>query len=203
MENLLIVDDDQVIRDIFTLLLREHGYAVESAAGAMECLDCLARTTPDLVLLDIMMYPVDGWETLAAIRKNPLTAGIPVIMFSGKNPSRIEISRYGEWIEDYLMKPVSVQVIKNSLKGVFDRYRASRAEREHFLHRGGDPRMIEEYLSLKRFLFIHGKFARDLHEDAEDSRLGTPSRKARFEELGRIISSRVQGEDAARNQENV
>jgi CheY-like chemotaxis protein len=143
MQSLLIVDDDPAIREIFTIILREHGYTVESAASAQECLDDLARRNPDLILLDIMMYPVDGWETLTTIRKNPGTSGIPVIMFSGKNPSRAEILQYGEWIEDYLMKPITMKVINNALKDVFDRTRVSKAERDLFLQNGGDPRMVE------------------------------------------------------------
>jgi two-component system, OmpR family, response regulator len=199
MPSLLIVDDDPAIREIFTLILREHGYVVESAGSAQECLDALTRTTPDLILLDIMMYPVDGWETLTSIRKTPRTAAIPVMMFSGKSPSRAEISQYGEWIEDYLMKPISVREINKALKSVFDRVGVSQAERELFLQNGGDPRLVDEYFSLKRFLYIHSKYSRDLQEGPDDAGQTVILRKTRFEELGRLLSTRTCRDDPARD----
>ena len=87
----------------------------------MECLDNLTRITPDLIILDIMMHPVDGWETLTRSGTIPEPRHIPVIMFSGKSPSREEVIQYGGWIEDYLMKPLSMQTITQALNAVFAR----------------------------------------------------------------------------------
>ena len=76
MDTVLIVDDDPAIREIFTVYLEMEGYRILAAAGGMECLDLLKTQKPDLILLDMMMEPMDGWETLLAIRSQP---GIPCI----------------------------------------------------------------------------------------------------------------------------
>lgn len=188
METLLIVDDDPAIREVFSILLGKHGYTVHAASGGMECLDCLEKITPDLVMLDIMMDPVDGWETLAAIRKNPKTGNLPAIMFSGKSPSLDEVTHYGGWIEDYLMKPLTMQVISHALAAVFSRYRADMNARESLLQNGAAPALVDEYFNLRRFLFIHDKFMREFPFDAGGNGGTISLRRARFEELARIIS---------------
>lgn len=187
MPALLIVDDDPAIRDIFTLLLTQNGYAVHAASGGMECLDLLTRVMPDLVMLDIMMHPVDGWETLSSIRGNPRTRHIPVIMFSGKSPSREEVMQYGGWVEDYLMKPLSMQTISRALNAAFARRRADQEERQYFQQAGADPALVEEYFQLQRLLFVQGKFTRDFDEDSLSSGGNGFPQKSRFEELRRAL----------------
>jgi DNA-binding response OmpR family regulator len=188
MQKLLIVDDDPSIREIFSILLTKHGYEVTAASGGEECLDHLTRMTPDFVLLDIMMHPVDGWETLTAIRKNPATSVIPTIMFSGKSPSPAEIFNYGGWIEDYFMKPIGMKTITGSLNSAFERNRGNQKEREQYQQNGADPFMVDEYFSLKRFLFIHDKFSRELFGSPGGPGQAVTSRKARYDELRHALS---------------
>jgi two-component system, OmpR family, response regulator len=197
MQRLLIVDDDPAIRDIFSLLLTKHGYEVTAASGGEECLDKLSRGTPDLVLLDIMMHPIDGWETLTAIKKNPGTSVIPTIMFSGKSPSPDEIFNYGGWIEDYFMKPIGMKTITGSLTSVFERNRGNQKEREQYLQNGADPFIIEEYLSLKRFFFIHDKFSRELYGSNGGSGQAVATRKVRYEELRHALSTGISQKNLA------
>jgi CheY-like chemotaxis protein len=185
---LLIVDDDPAIRDVFTFLLAEHGYTVHAAPGGKECIECLRTVIPDLIMLDIMMYPMDGWETLTAIRTGPSTCHIPAIMFSGKNPSSDEIWQYGGWIEDYLMKPINMQAITTALESIFERSRAGQKEQERLLQTGADPRMVDEFLSLRRVLFIHGKFSRMLQRGQPVCEGTVPPQVIRYEELERILS---------------
>jgi two-component system, OmpR family, response regulator len=187
MSVLLIVDDDDAIREIFSLLLTENGYSVHAASGGMECIEILTRISPDLVLLDIMMHPVDGWETLSSIRNNPRTGHIPVVMFSGKSPSREEVFQYAGWIEDYLMKPLTMQTISRALSAVFARKRADLEERQHFIKNCADPMLIEEYFQLQRLLFIQGKFSRDFDEEPTINGGVRFPQKSRFEELRRAL----------------
>lgn len=189
MPTLLIVDDDPAIREVFSILLAEHGYTVHTADGGTDCLACLARVIPDLVMLDIMMFPVDGWETLTAIRGNPRTRGVPAIMFSGKNPSAEEIWQYGGWIEDYLMKPITMPTITSALTNIFERYRRGLTERECFLQAGADPALVDEYLSLKRLLFVQDKFTREVERGLKAAGYKIPPQKARFDELSRILAA--------------
>ncbi|HYX88582.1 MAG TPA: response regulator [Gaiellaceae bacterium] len=81
----LIVDDDDRLREYVRVNLEMEGYAVREAGSAEEGLDVLAESTaPDLVLLDVMMPQVDGWEMLRRLQERHGVGTIPVIMFSGK-----------------------------------------------------------------------------------------------------------------------
>jgi excisionase family DNA binding protein len=80
----LIVDDDEGLREYVRTRLEAEGYAVREAASAEAGLQVLEEATPDLVLLDVMMPEVDGWEMLRLVQERHGVGTIPVVMFSGK-----------------------------------------------------------------------------------------------------------------------
>jgi excisionase family DNA binding protein len=80
----LIVDDDERLREYVRVNLETEGYDVREAANAREGLRVLEEATPDLVLLDVMMPEVDGWEMLRRVQERHGVGTIPVVMFSGK-----------------------------------------------------------------------------------------------------------------------
>jgi excisionase family DNA binding protein len=80
----LIVDDDERLREYIRVNLETEGYEVREAASAEEGLRVLEERTPDLVLLDVMMPEVDGWEMLRRVQERHGVGTIPVVMFSGK-----------------------------------------------------------------------------------------------------------------------
>ena len=80
----LIVDDDERLREYVRVNLEAEGYEVREAASAEEALAALGEQSPDLILLDVMMPEVDGWEALRRIQEHTGVGAIPVIMFSGK-----------------------------------------------------------------------------------------------------------------------
>ena len=80
----LIVDDDERLREYVRVNLESEGYAVREAASAEDGLRVLEEATPDLVLLDVMMPQVDGWEMLRRVQERHGVGPIPVVMFSGK-----------------------------------------------------------------------------------------------------------------------
>ena len=80
----LIVDDDAGLRGFVRASLELDGYTVREAASADEGLAVLEEEPPDLILLDVMMPEVDGWEMLRRVRERHGVDSIPVIMFSGK-----------------------------------------------------------------------------------------------------------------------
>jgi excisionase family DNA binding protein len=82
--SVLIVDDDGALREFVRTNLELDGYVVREAGNAEEGLAALGEAPPDLILLDVMMPEVDGWEMLARVRENHGVGAIPVIMFSGK-----------------------------------------------------------------------------------------------------------------------
>ena len=80
----LIVDDDAAIREFVRINLEAEGYEVREAGSAREGLEALDDGPPDLILLDVMMPRVDGWEMLRRVQERHGVGSIPVIMFSGK-----------------------------------------------------------------------------------------------------------------------
>lgn len=85
MRTILLVDDDELFIMLFSRFFENDGWKVLTAPGGRECLELLGRQLPDLVLLDIMMKPMDGWETLLRIKENPGWANVPVAMLTGKS----------------------------------------------------------------------------------------------------------------------
>ena len=80
----LIVDDDDKLREFVRVNLEMEGYTVREAASAREGLNALEEQSPDLVLLDVMMPEMDGWEMLRQIHERHGMGAIPVIVFSGQ-----------------------------------------------------------------------------------------------------------------------
>jgi len=101
----LVVDDDDVIRQLITVNLELEGFDVTTAVDGQDCLDQVARRAPDVVTLDIMMPRLDGWEAAARLRANPATAGIKVVLLSARaQEADLERgSRLG--VDAYLTKP--------------------------------------------------------------------------------------------------
>jgi len=106
MSAILIVDDDPDVADIFRMFLQADGHTAVTADGGMACLKLLQEISPDLILLDLMMEPMDGWTTLKAIKENPDTSSIPVVMITCKPKQGSDCERYAPLYYDYLMKPI-------------------------------------------------------------------------------------------------
>jgi two-component system, OmpR family, response regulator len=113
-----IVDDNTDITQILSVFFRKLGCDVVCAADGRECIRILQSRTPDLILLDVMMEPMDGWQTLIHLKDHPRTRRIPVVMLSGKSPSPEELRVFGEYFEKYLMKPISFAVLKKTVTEV-------------------------------------------------------------------------------------
>lgn len=149
-DTILIVDDDSSIREIFTIYLEMAGYRTFTAAGGAECLDLLKTHIPDLILLDLMMEPMDGWETLLEIRHSPSTIHIPVIIITGKSPTSEDFSRYCGLIEDFIVKPVDFKQIAESLHCIIEKNRDLGLMTAQKKGEGQDPALIAEYPRLLR-----------------------------------------------------
>ncbi len=106
MSTILIVDDDPDVADIFKTFLSVDGHTTVSADGGIQCLKILQEISPDVILLDMMMQPMDGWTTLKAIKNNPMTKTIPVIMITGKPQIGDEKDIYSRLYFEYLKKPI-------------------------------------------------------------------------------------------------
>lgn len=91
---LLIVDDEIQVRKLLETLLRHEGYQTVSAASGEEALQLVAQRPPDLILLDIMMPGMDGYEVANQLKGNQATANIPIIMLSALSESSARLSAW-------------------------------------------------------------------------------------------------------------
>jgi len=164
MDTVLIVDDDPAIRDIFSTYLEMSGFKVLTASGGIPCLDLLKTESPDIILLDLMMEPMDGWETLQAIRRNLKACYSPVIIITGKHPVPEDILLYGGFIEDFIVKPVDFQKVVASLHRIIVYVRHMDNEINRIKNQIPDPGLLDEYTRLLRLVnVVHhlGKRLRD------------------------------------------
>jgi excisionase family DNA binding protein len=111
----LIVDDDERMREYVRVNLEMEGYTVREAGDGEEGLQVLEESTPDLVLLDVMMPGVDGWEMLRRVQERHGVGTIPVIMFSGKvDESAEEAAKRGA--QGFIGKPFNPQELIDQTK---------------------------------------------------------------------------------------
>jgi CheY-like chemotaxis protein len=113
---ILIVDDNPQILSIMSDLLGPLGYQIVCASGGREALDHATAAPPDLVLLDVMMPDVDGWEMLQRLQDRHGVGSIPVLMFSGKvdNAEAGEAAKRGA--SGFIGKPFDPQQLIESAK---------------------------------------------------------------------------------------
>ena len=153
-DTILIIDDSPYIVDGLAALLKRKGYNPLTAYGGDEAISILATTLPDLILLDIMMEPMDGWETLDHIKANPVTNDIPVLMFSAKKITSEEAHDHSLNIEDFVSKPVNPAHLMESIKRIFQRRCDVKKEAMVAKEAGLDPRLIEEYSALRKSIEV-------------------------------------------------
>lgn len=103
---LLIVDDEPQVRKLLETLLQHEGYQTLTASSGEEALQLVAQQPPDLILLDIMMPGMDGYEVASQLKGNAATANIPIIMLTALSESEARISGLETGAEEFLSKPV-------------------------------------------------------------------------------------------------
>jgi DNA-binding response OmpR family regulator len=108
---ILIVEDDWEMIELGDLFLRQAGYEVLTALGGKAGLEILRTESVDLVLLDIMMAGMDGWDVLKAMRAHKLWQDIPVIVLSARHylEDEKETAAYAEMFTDYVVKPFAIR----------------------------------------------------------------------------------------------
>jgi excisionase family DNA binding protein len=112
----LIVDDDERVREYVRVNLELEGYAVREAGSAADGLAALEEEPPDLILLDVMMPEMDGWEMLRRVRERHGVEAIPVIMFSGKVDEGSASEATSRGARGFIGKPFDPQQLIESTK---------------------------------------------------------------------------------------
>jgi DNA-binding response OmpR family regulator len=127
-KKILCVDDEEDILNFLELVLSEKGYDVVTASGGQEALTKAQMERPDLVLLDIMMPQMDGWEVLKLLRVDEETAEIPVAMLSARTEARDRVQGLQEGAVDYICKPFSLAELLGKIDAIFGQAAGPKAQ---------------------------------------------------------------------------
>jgi CheY-like chemotaxis protein len=115
----LLVDDQADLRMLISLVLSDDGFEVVEADGGRSALERLAaEPVPDVVLLDVQMPVIDGWQTLAAIRSDERTAKVPVILCTVKSGPVDETRGLELGCDGFVTKPFDPAVLKRTVREV-------------------------------------------------------------------------------------
>jgi len=121
-KRIIYIEDEQEMIDLVRLILSRKGYQVKGAIGGQEGLDLVRAESPDLVLLDLMMPDMDGWEVYQQMKAGTTTRGIPVIVITAKaqNIDKV-LGVHIAKVDDYISKPFSPQQLIESVEKVLNR----------------------------------------------------------------------------------
>lgn len=129
-EKILIVDDDIDTLKLVGLMLQKQGYQIIAAANGMQGLTQAEAENPDLILLDIMMPEMDGYEVARRLRANPFTANTPILMFTAKSQLDDKVIGFESGADDYLTKPTHPTELSAHVKALLARSTKGRAAAE-------------------------------------------------------------------------
>jgi DNA-binding response OmpR family regulator len=125
MARILVVDDDQSLLELLTDYLGRLGLEIESATGGQDALAAIDAVPPDLVLLDVTMPGLNGWQILARIRA---VSSVPVIMLTARGAELDVLRGFSGGADDYVTKPFSFAQLGARIKAVLDRTSSDRGE---------------------------------------------------------------------------
>ena len=130
----LIVDDEERNRDLMTAILKPNGHHLAIAENGREAINKTVEIKPDLILLDVMMPDLSGFEVCEAIRKSPSTVDIPIIMVTALDDRESRLQAIEAGADDFISKPIDAGEMRTRVKNVtqLNRFRRIGAEREKF-----------------------------------------------------------------------
>ncbi|MCU0485044.1 MAG: response regulator [Anaerolineales bacterium] len=120
-EKILVVDDDVDTLRLVGLMLEKQGYLIVAANSGAQALQQAENENPDLILLDIMMPDMDGFEVTRMLRNNRATQNTPIIMFSAKAQVEDKVTGFEAGVDDYLTKPTQPRELVAHVKAVLAR----------------------------------------------------------------------------------
>lgn len=131
MENtkrVVCIEDEPAMIDLIRLILSRKGYSVQGATGGREGLELVQSSQPDIVLLDLMMPDMDGWEVYQKLKAHESTREIPVIVVTAKAQSIDKVlGLHIAKVDDYITKPFGPQDLIESIEKVLSRRTAPSA----------------------------------------------------------------------------
>lgn len=157
---ILVVDDERHNRDLLEVMLKPEGYTLMSAGTGAEALAMVAHEPPDLILLDVMMPDMDGYQVVAQLKANTATNSIPVIMITALDDRGARMLALGAGAEDFLTKPVDraelTVRVRNllRLKAFSDKLQRTLAALEVALAEASEARMMAEHANSAKTQFL-------------------------------------------------
>jgi DNA-binding response OmpR family regulator len=107
-KTVLTIDDDTAITELLAMLLRTHGYEVKTVNSGEEGVDAIKKYNPHVVILDLMMPGLDGWQVCKAVRE---FSNVPIVILSALDDPAMIASALDAGADDYLVKPVSSSIL--------------------------------------------------------------------------------------------
>jgi DNA-binding response OmpR family regulator len=123
-QTILLVDDDPTLRDVLELYLRREGFTVETVGDGQAALEKAPALWPDLIVLDLMLPKVDGWEVCRRLRA---ASPVPIVMLTARGEEYERILGLGLGADDYITKPFSPGEVVARIKAIFRRIELARA----------------------------------------------------------------------------
>ena len=113
--NILAVDDIPLNLLLVQKMLSRLKFEIRTAANGQQALDAVAERKPDLILLDLMMPGIDGFEVIKRLREDPATANIRIIILSALNSNEDVVRGFDLGANDFIMKPIIMEKLLNSV----------------------------------------------------------------------------------------
>ncbi|MFQ6136831.1 MAG: response regulator transcription factor [Candidatus Hydrothermarchaeales archaeon] len=121
MTKIMVVDDEDGMRFMIRKILEREGYEVTEAGSGEECLEMLKHDKPDLILLDVMMPGLDGWEVCKKIRENKESESITVAMLTVKSADEDKVKSFDEGLADWhINKPFERERLLKTVKWLLE-----------------------------------------------------------------------------------
>jgi DNA-binding response OmpR family regulator len=120
-QRILIVEDEEAIVEVVSRTLRRHGYETASAADGDDALEKAFSLRPDLVILDLMLPKMDGWEVCRRLKADRQTASVPVLMLTARREERDVVEGLEIGADDYMKKPFSLAELAARVKALLRR----------------------------------------------------------------------------------
>jgi DNA-binding response OmpR family regulator len=115
---ILIVDDDPVIVRLLQINFRLEGYEVDTASRGEDALEKVRANRPDVVILDVMMPGIDGWEVCRQLKESPAVRHIPVIFLSARAQDEDRQRGYALGVDEYVTKPFDPMALVEKVRRV-------------------------------------------------------------------------------------
>ncbi len=135
-EKILIVDDDLETLRLVGVMIQRNGYQIIAANSGAQAISMAKTEIPDLILLDIMMPEMDGYEVARQLRKFPDTTNIPILMFTAKTQVEDKITGYESGADDYLTKPAHPAELVAHIKALLSRMEKNRTSTGPLVEKG-------------------------------------------------------------------